>query len=221
MAFVRCMGGNGGGGGSTIPDFDETVILDNSSEASSFTFDEDYHGYDILRFKVHNVSSSVYSYYFCTPNGIDHAFLKASRVTFNELNTNQYGTYSQSGLTWTRTNSRNIHVVECVGLTCNNMTVNEVELYKASYLSSSEVSVSSSGLLSQFDLLFVWANSGDPTEILPCKNIIHGGIDFSFDHESLNVYALLNYYDGYRTVSITDTTMGSFRYFHVSGIKFT
>lgn len=216
MAFIRCMGGNGGSG-STIPAFDETVILDNSSEETSFTFDEDYHDYDILRFKVHNVSSDVYSYYFCTPSGIDHAFLKASRVTFNELNTNQYATYSQSDLTWTRTNSRNIHVVECVGLTCNNMTVNEVELYKASSISSSEVSVSYNGLLSQFDLLLVWANSDDYTEILPCKNIIQGGINFNY----LNMSAQLNYYDNYKMVSITDTTMSSFRYFHVSGIKFT
>ena len=220
MGWSLCQGGNGSSGGET-PIFSKTTILDNSAEASTFTFTSDYHNYDILRFKIHNADSGVYQYFFCTPNAIDYAFTLASRVTFNEYNTNQYGTYSQSGLTWTRTNSRNIHVVECVGLTCTNMSVNETEIYKAQSLTSSSIVVTYiDGLINEFDLIFVWANSGDYTEILPCRPIIHK-VDFELENENTTVCAQLNYYDGYNVVYVTNTTMSSFRYFYVSGIKFT
>lgn len=218
MGWSLCQGGNGSSGGET-PIFSKTTILDNSSEATTFTFASDYHDYDILCFRTHNVDSGVYQYYYCTPNAIDYAFTLASRVTFNQFNTNQYATYSQSGLTWTRTHARSVHVVECVGFICMNMVVTETEIYKAQSLTPYSTTVTyNDGLINEFDLIFVWANSDDYTEILPCASIIHG-VDFEFENEM--VYTSLNYYNGNVVVSVTDTTMSSFRYFYVSGIKFT
>ena len=212
MGWVQCIGQNGGGGGS-MPEFSETIIASNPSANSSFTFDDDYHDYDFVRFKVINSNTSNVSYYVTTPSTIDAAFSIASRFTLNEFQSNQYCTYSQNSLTWTLTNSRSCNIVEVVGFTCLNATVNETVIYSASSLSSSEVTITTQDDLTDYDLILFCANSSDPTEILPCAYFA-SYIEFSgLMH--------FNYYMGAKQIQISEHGISSARYFYVLGIKFT
>ena len=212
MGWVQCIGQNGGSGGDA-PVFSETIIASNPSANASFTFDDDYHDYDFVRFKVLNSDTSNISYYVTTPSTIDAAFSKASRFTLNEYQSNLYCTYSQNSLTWTLTNSRSCKIVEVVGFTCLNATVNETVIYAAPSLSSSEVSITTQDDLTDYDLILFCANSSDPTEILPCAHFA-SYIDFSG-------FMTFNFYRGVKQIQISEHEISSARYFYVIGIKFT
>lgn len=213
MAWYRCTGGKG----SDKPIFTPTVLCDNTSASSSFVLSDDYHNYDFVEFELTNSSSGVVTKIFTTPNAIDAIYNVTTDMVLNEYNNNQYAeyTYNSSTNTFNRVNNRNCNCTKITGYVCSNLTVTETEIFKASSLSGTSVSISSTGLLG-YDFLIVAANNADSTSIVPCNNIV------SFCDAPINSYGYaFNGYNSAQYVSITDTSMSSAPYLYVGGIKFT
>ena len=220
IGAINEIAAGGGGGGGVTPTFSETVLVDNSSLASSFTFSDDYHNYDFLRFKLNNYVNQTYTIILTTPEAIDAIFSITSVVNFNEFGNNQYCTYSESGLTWSRDNNRNLNIYEVVGLKCNNATVTKTEIYKASSISGNNVPISTQLNLLQFDWILFCSNDSSWDEIQPCVFVfvpsegLYNGIDIPLTYY-FNPYAATAF------VSIDDHSISSQTYAYIVGINFT
>ena len=222
MAWFACLGS--GGGSSEEPIFSKTTILDNSSGATSFTFDEDYHDYDFLAITFKNTSTDDESVTIVTPSMLDSAFSVARRFTLNFVQTNIYATYSESVsdgvISWSRTNSRTCNVIKVEGISCTNKTVSETEIYSASSLSGTALAITSQDSLFEFDYLFILCNSTDMTEVVASTTFFPMKYYSNFTPERAYIRA-----DRYNTtpigITITENDMSSFQYLYVVGIKFT
>ena len=219
------IGKNTGGGGSVTPTFSETVLVDNSTLASSFTFSEDYHNYDFIRAKIYNSSYDRYSYHVTTPSSIDAIFSLGSPVMFNEWATNQGVCYSQSGLTWNRTWIRNVNAYEIVGLKCINMTVTETEIYKASSISSTAVTVTTQLDLFDFDWIMFADNDSTYNEVMPSKTIFTKPcyVDDILDSSMpfYMSYIMQDYNNSGTLVYISNHEITAGKFLYIVGIKFT
>lgn len=213
MAWYRCTGGKGGG----KPTFTETLLIDNSAKATSFTFTDDYHDYPFVRIEITNTSNNTVNSVVLTPNALDAIFQYSPYMTLNDWGNNNYATYSESSLTWERHPSyfRNLIITAVYGWECD-ITVTETELYQATSASSSSVSVTSTDKITDYDWLMFVCNSSDNTEIIPSKSIM------------LPAYVgTVGSYQRYNTtsnVAVTVTseyTISNGIYFRVSGIKFS
>ena len=222
IGAINEIAAGGGGGGGVTPTFSETVLVDNSSLASSFTFSSDYHNYDFVRIKCLNSTDNVYCYILTTPSSIDQIFNLTSVIMLNHYGTNKYATYSQSGLTWTKSGSRTFDIVEIVGLTCTNATVAETEIYKATVKSDNYVTVTTQANLMDFDMILFVKNTYTYDEILPCQTVfipskslynanITDGITFVFpSYGSLGTI-----------IKITNHGITEGKFGYVLGIKFS
>ena len=200
--------------GAIVPTFTETVIADNSSRNASFTFDYDYHNYDFLKFKIYNGATAKYLYILTTPSTIDAIFDITDVVCFNDYNTNRYSCYSQSNLTWTRTSSRNLDIYEVIGANCNNATVTETELYKATARTSTAVTVTTQENLMNFDWIMFSCNSSAHDELQPCNNIytsVNHIVPYMFNGYNTDIYE----------VTVGTNTISAGKYCYIAGIKFT
>ena len=208
MAMFLCSGGS-----TNKFNTDKTLIVDNATANTSFTYIEDYHNFDLIQFEITNTSSGAVNLITTLPSIIDRCFLIANRINFNEDNSIQYCTYSESNLTWSRTNNRNCNITRVWGLNFAG-TKRETVIYNAQTTTSSSVYISSTGI-KEYDLIFFAANSSDITEIQPCNRIYERILDFG---QLCNNFTL-NFYSGYTNIDITDTSMSSARYFSVVGVK--
>ena len=115
---IKLCGIKEGSGEGLTPTFSETVLVDNSSLASSFTFSEDYHNYNFLRFKLYNMEYDYDTYILTSPSTIDAIFDVGAYLNFNEFANSQYCTYTRNGLTWNRDHGRNCTIAEVAGIQC-------------------------------------------------------------------------------------------------------
>lgn len=214
MAWYKCMGGNSGGGGGK-PTFTETVIATGTS-GGTVTFTGDYHDYDFINVKCVNGSSGEITDYLCTPDMIDSIFdlPTDNEIAFNEFNTNQYTRYEKTSSTvWTLTGSRNMYISEITGMTCDNFTVTETEIYNKGSYDTQSRTISGTDLL-DYDMFIVACSLAytQPNSI-PINKPIYT--------DSEGYLAIVNGYMASTLIRITDTGMSSAPYHYVSGIKFT
>lgn len=222
MAWFACLGS--GGGSSVEPTFSKTTILDNSSGATSFTFDEDYHDYDFLAITFKNTSTDDESVTIVTPSMLDASFSVALRFTLNFAQTDVYATYSESvsggDISWTKTNSRTCDVIKVEGISCTNKTVSETEIYSASALSSTALAITSQDSLFEFDYLFILGNSSDRTEVVASTTFFPIKYYSNLTPERAYIRA-----DRYHVtpigITVTENGMSAFQYLYVVGIKFS
>lgn len=238
MGWSLCQGGNGGSSVS-YPLFEKTLIGDDTSMTGTFTLTDDYHSYDLILFEMESYIA------IATPNSIDACFTSpSSRLTVNYEGTNLYGTYNKSGDTWTRTNSRNVFIIRVWGLTCTNGTLTETQIYKASSLSSDNVTITSQDDLLNYDFIISVGNSRDLTEIIvnnylwsPKNTMYDANAVFSLtipiydgnDNYIGNQYRVpkerttysLLVYSGTQGVTISAHELSSARFYYVSGLTFT
>ena len=211
----------GGGGGGFTPAFSETKIVDNTTLASSFTFSQDYHNFDFIKIKLYNSSSTKYTIIITTPTTIDNIYALTSVVNLNEVGSNKYANYSQSGLTWTRSGRNELDIYEIYGLDCTNATVTETQIYKASAMSSTWVDVTTQLNLFDFDWIMFASISSYWDEYNPCNEIyVPNRCTYDLFDESLR-YFMLNKYSNYYFGTIGNHYLGAYQYGYVAGIKFT
>ena len=219
MAWFACLGG----GGAVEPQFSKTKIVDNTLMATSFDFDEDYHDYDFLEITYKNTSTSATEVVWVTPEMVDVSLDIATKFTVNFYNTDIYATYvetvSNGTITWSidGTHYRTCAIIEINGVSCTNCSVSKTEFYTASASGSSSVTITTQDSIFANDCLMILTNSSDKTEVVPCNTIYP--INNSISDE---IRLPLN---GYKTsnrvvVVVTDTSMSSFPYGYVVGIKF-
>lgn len=242
MAFVRSPLKTGSGPAPTptfnIPEFDKTLLVDNSSKASSFTLTGDYHDYDFVLIKL-DYNGTIETL-FVPPSVIDACTTSPfTYLNLDKRNTNIYASYTISGDTWTKAYNRQTDIIEIYGCNCINATVTETEIYYASGLSSSEFTVQYAGDLTEFDYIFVVCNSRDSTEYIvndaiwtPTKMVNENTftmnyytndgyvINNSSIHGDTNDYPMM-YYGQSTTITLTEHELSSARYLYVTGIKFT
>ena len=222
----------------TIPEFNKTLLIDNSSKASSFTLTGDYHDYDFVLIKL-DYNGTIETL-FVPPSVLDACTTSPfSYLTLDQRNTNIYATYTISGDTWTKVYNRATDIIEIYGCNCTNATVSETEIYYASAISGDPTTVQYAGDLTEFDYIFVVCNSGDPTECIvndaiwtPTKMVnentftmneyTNGGyvINNSISPGDTNGYPMM-YYAQSTTVTLTEHELSSARYLYVTGVKFT
>ena len=203
---------SGGGGG--MPTFTETVIATGTS-GGTVTFTGDYHDYDFVNVKCVNGSSGEVTDYLCTPDMIDSIFdlPSSNELAFNEFNTNQYTRYAKTSSTvWTLTGSRNLYISEITGMTCDNFTVTETEIYKKTEYDTQSRTISGTDLL-DYDMFIVACSLAytQPNSI-PINKPIYT--------DSEGYFSIVNGYLDWTLIRITDTGMSSAPYHYVSGIKF-
>lgn len=217
MAWFACLGS---GGTVVEPEFTKTVIVDNTSEAVSFTFDYDYHDYDFVEIAFKNTSTNDELSIWTTPDAIDACLSGVStRLTVNFPQTNIYATYSESVsndiITWTRTNQRTCVITEIKGVNCTNKTVTETEIFEASALSSTAATITTQESLFDYDCLVMVCNATDRTEVVLNNTL------FPMDYLSGFGIAYFQIYNGYSRIDITENELSAARYYYVGGIKFT
>ena len=205
-----------------IPEFSETLLIDNSNYNASFTFTDDYHNYDIVKVIAYNSDSQTVMAPICTtPSTLDKCFsFSGGLVCFDEFNSRVHCDYTQNNLTWTKSEySRTCDIKEIYGIKCTNGTVVETTIYDHNSLSSPFVTVNYNGSFKDdFDVIFVCANSvdGDNDEIVPCmRQIYTESLIFNTSN-----HTILNRYNGYEEVTYTDNSLLSWYYFFVVGLKF-
>ena len=208
MAWIRCSGDSGAG----APTFTETVI-GTAVDNDTLTFTGDYHDYPLLIIRITNLSSNRVTDLLVSPNMLDSIFSATdNEIVLNEFGNNQYGTYRQTNsTTWEKRGSRNIIASTIIGLTCDNYTISETEIYDKGTYDTQSREITGTNLFSYDILLIATSNDG----IEPNVQIIQipPFIDNSYD----TVITAYNWYDYKR---ITNTTMASAPYHYVGGIKF-
>lgn len=204
---------SGGGGGSGLPTFTETVIATGTS-AGTLTFTDDYHDYPLLVIRITNSSSDEDTDLLVTPDLVDSVFDLSRDIVVNEFQNNQYANYAKTSATvWTRTASRNVYISEVIGLTCDNYTVEETELYNKGYYDTQDTTISGTDLF-DYDL-FVIASSVDG--IQPNSIVTQKPIGLSGSYYKLGITP----YNRFSWITVTDTELSLAPYHYVSGIKFT
>lgn len=220
-AINEVLAGGGGGGGVT-PTFSETVLVDNSSLASSFTFSSDYHNYDFIRFKCYNSTEYVYSYILTTPSSIDAIFSITTKIKINQYATNKYANYTQNGLTWTKSDSRTFDIVEVVGLVCSNAIVTETEIYKAESRSNNNITITTQANLMDFDMIIFVNNSSTSDLIIPCQTIFTPSKSLYNTNISDGITYVFPSYNSFGSIiKITNHGITEGRFGYIVGIKFT
>ena len=205
-------------GSAFTPVFTETLLVDNSTGASSFTLSEDYHNYDFVKVSLlnYNASPNRTTVIITTPTVIDKCFNLGNLINFNERGNNEYACYRKSGLTWTRNNNRDCVVNYIWGMECTNATVSETAIYTASSVSgSNRVITYNDGDLFDFDLIFFAANSNSSDEVQPCYFYFSPGIDIQN-----RLPYVLNQYNANHTVEISPHSISSAPYACAVGINF-
>lgn len=202
------------------PESTETLIADNTSHLESFTFTEDYHNYTILKFVVvRNSDDTIKTHYFMTPGMVDAVFQYSSnRLNFNEVRTNYYVVYTKSENTWSQYGSRSIKIESVYGLTFTNCTLDTTVLYSRQAITGGNVTFTPAEGTSfyDYDRILFSTCTGDSTETQPCFLPFRNDLtDFGEDP-----IIIINSYNNATPVVITDTTITSFRYFYVVGVKF-
>lgn len=100
------------------------------------------------------------------------------------------------------------------GLTCDNFTVSETEIYNRGSYVVSDVTISGTDLLDYDFILTSMAYDGIQMSLSPS----YKGIAEDSDTER---YAIVNPYGNMIAITITDTQMSAASYFNAVGIKFT
>ena len=204
--------GEGEGG---EPTFTSALIGSDTSYTGTVTFTDDIADYDLLKVILHNVSTSKETEIITTPTMIASMYAIVNTIVWNELATNQYSIYKASTSdTWELTDVRNLYIKEVYGLTCDNFTVSETELYNRGSYSVSDVTISGTDLL-DYDLI-IFSATGDGAQV--CALPSYKGI--SEDSGSTR-YAIVNPYNYITALRITNTGMSAASYFVVVGVKFS
>jgi hypothetical protein len=209
------------GGGNVTPIFTETVIMSNPDYHTYFTFDEDYHNYNFLRFKLYNAGYGTITYILTTPSTVDAIFDVGSYMNFNEFNSDQYCAYSQSSLTWNRYSARNLLISEVVGIQCTNMTVTESVVYKALTRNNDNVAINTELDLMSFDWLMFSSNDGTVDEVQPCNTVFIPSNSAYVANNGQYIYYPFNPYRALGMVQITRHTISAHQYLFIVGINFT
>ena len=214
---------NTGSGSSGVftPEFSETKIVDNSSLASSFTFSEDYHNYNFLRFKLYNMEYDYDTYILTSPSTIDAIFDVGAYLNFNEFANSQYCTYTRNGLTWNRDHGRNCTIAEVVGLQCTNMTVTETVVYKAATRTGDSVAITTELDLMSFDWILFSSNDGSYDEVQPCNAVFIPSNSAYVANNEQCMYYVFNPYGGYAAIQITRHNISAYQHLFIVGINFT
>lgn len=206
-----------GEGGGSAPEFTETILADNSAQASSFTLSDSMNNYDFIVFKCTNGSTGTITETITTPTHLSNIFtLTTNRFLLNEPGTNQYVDYTINGNTLTRYANRNLNITEVRGLKCNNKTVTETLIYLAPALSSTAVAITGKTGLLDHDLIFFSGNAGawDDTSLSLTP--------FKKDKFEADYYChFLQYYGAFVPVYITDTELSTARYLCVTAVNFS
>lgn len=243
--IIRLGGGAGGGGGSVIePIFKETKIAEDTTPSYSFTFTHDYHDFDFVKFKVITTWGGTLmpyeNWFITTPSIIDHIISLGSGINFNLFDTNIYCYYTESGSTWTRDGYRDLYIAEVYGVDCLNATVTEVDIYKASARSSSDITVTSQTLLDEYDVILFAANSSSYDELQPCwfsASYKELGKQYKSVQKEFDIYRTkdytsvlddsyvesdfrFNHYNSRSNITISNNGLTAERYLYVLGIKF-
>lgn len=204
----------GGGGGSGLPTFTETVIATGTS-AGTLTFTDDYHNYPLLIIRLENeYYTSNVTDLLVSPDLIDSIFDISRDIVVNEFQNNQYGNYAKTSATvWTRTAARNVYISEVIGLTCDNYTVEETELYNKGSYDTQDRTISGTDLF-DYDM-FVIASSVDG--IQPNSIATQKPIGLSGSYYKLGITP----YNRFSWITVTDTELSLAPYHYVGGIKFS
>lgn len=210
-----------------VPISSSTLIADNSTLSETVTFTDDYHNYDIL--KIELARGDVSTVIYATPEMLDTiAQYSNNSINFNELGTNIYVCYWKTSSTvWTRRNNRSVNLKYIYGLKFTNCTPVKTVFYSRQDIYGPWVSFSppeGKSFIKDYDYILFSTKTGNNDETQPCNNVfcptlIEKTISL-FGDPFDNVYPIvLNTYNGTTKVTITDTTLTSYNYFYVVGIK--
>lgn len=212
---------------SFMPAWTETKLVDNSGLASSITFSEDYHNYQMLRFVIYNSSTQIYDSIFVLPSGIDKAFTYSSnKFCINQQitgYTNQYVTYQEDSLlSWSRTENRNCNVYEVYGMTFTNATMTAEVIYSRDALTSGNVTPTppTGKTFFDYDAIIYMFNTTDANITAFSKWWITKP-KLSLFTDSVGYGIPLFAYNTGKPVVFTDTSIGNYNFFYVVGINFT
>lgn len=214
MAWYECIGGSGGGGGGDTPiEFTSTQICSNSSTTARLTLSEDYHNYTFLRFTANTGAG-----FLATPSLLDEIFARSNNIVcFNRTRTNIYHTYKKtSNTTFIHQNYRDIYITGIYGLEPNK-TATITDIYKRGGIGYDTVSFTSTDLFDYNLLLFSGCGSAQDETIIPDSYFIISPFDKTFGTK----YIMPCVYNGGTNLYMTNTTMGTYNWFMVQGIKFT
>ena len=204
--------GEGEGG---EPTFTSALIGSDTSYTGTVTFTDDIADYDLLKVILHNVSTSKETEIITTPTMIASMYAIVNTIVWNELATNQYSIYKASTSdTWELTDVRNLYIKEVYGLTCDNFTVSETELYNRGSYSVSDVTISGTDLL-DYDLI-IFSATYDGAQV--CALPSYKGIG---EDSGSTRCAIVNPYGWMTNVRITNTGISAASYFVVVGVKFS
>ena len=212
---------------SFMPTWTETKLVDNTSLASSITFSEDYHNYQMLRFVIYNSSTQIYDSIFVLPSGIDKAFTYSSnKFCLNQQitgYTNQYVTYQEDSLlSWSRTGNRNCNVYEVYGMTFTNATLTTEVIYSRDAIANTNVTPTppSGKTFFDYDAIIYMCCTTDTNITHFCKWWITKP-KLSLFTDSVGYGIPLFAYNAGKPVVFTETSIGTYGFFYVVGLNFT
>lgn len=211
------------GGSAFSPTFSETRIADNTAHANSFTLNESYSNYDMVKI-VWWESASSSGFLYTTPDILDEIFTVGSgKICINKPSTNYYVCYTASGLTWTQTNQRNIYVHEIYGVTFTNCTMQATDLYKRGAITVTKYAITSQTSLKDYDMFVMSSiHATDGSETMPTTWLYQYPQENISDAFSCPTPCVLQEYNANdEAFVISEHGMTAARYFMVQGIKFT
>lgn len=218
------------GGSSDAPfsqPYTQTKIVDNSTLAQTFTFSEDYHNYQMLKVVIYNSSQNVYETQFLLPEGIDKAFEYSSgKFCVNQHTptySNQYASYVIQGnnLTWKRNANRNVNIYEIYGITFSATLTLDVIYSRDEAVSNSTVTPTppTGKTFWDYDAIMYMYCSTDNNVTSFAKFWITKPAFSLYGNEGYSV--MLYKYNSQAMILFTPTSLGTFPYFYVVGLKFT
>ena len=207
---------------SFIPTYTETQIVDNSSQAASFTLSQAYGNFDMIRIVFYNSYSSYQRYVniYTTPDILDEIFDVAGKIQVNDTGTNRYACYTKNGLEWTRSTQRTGVITAIYGITFTNCSMTATDLYKRGALTTTAEAITSQTSLKQYDL-FVMASitNTDGTETT-LSSVLYEGLNGT--SSAFGGRRILTEYNQYSEgIEISEYGMTAAKYFMVQGVKFT
>lgn len=202
-------------GGGGLPTFTETTIATGTS-GGTVTFTGDYHDYPLLIIRCTNSSTGAVTDLLSSPDMLDAIFdVTSNEIVFNEAGNNQYGSYIKNdATTWNRVGARNLYVSEVIGLTCDNYTITETEIYNKGSYSAAWQEITGTGFLSYDMLLIALSIDGVQPNVAIVSNNFLGSVVGSYG-------SIITPYNSSYPLTVTDTKLSSAPYHYVGGLKFT
>ena len=219
MNYFRCIGGNGGGGAPL--EFTKTSIID-PTQSPNIAFNSDYTNYDLMLFVFNDPLDNKQIEFLLTADMITEIIaiqgvypLMFARMLWEGGQQNRHARFVISSNTLFQRITGQLEIVNVYAVTCNKNIV-KTDIYKRGDTTQTAVSIESDNIFDNDIIIMSFSENGFATVNNQYVNLMN-----ITELSEVIGYSCAPYNSNIRQILIDNSSLSSWYYFYVQGIKFT